>query len=103
MAAAPGSLLAGTEPELIFRLVDNGKTWQACPEVAALRDRLGWSLPYSPQAGCVRGFALHGARAYAAVEVGGVLASHDGGAIWQMAACWRRGCQICAGRPFCLR
>jgi photosystem II stability/assembly factor-like uncharacterized protein len=82
---SPGSALAGTEPAGIFHSVDGGRTWQACPEVAALRDQLGWSLPYSPEAGCVRGFALHGTRAYAAVEVGGVLVSADSGQTWRLA------------------
>src|SRR5512146_3478587 len=80
----PGSVLVGTEPAAIFRSHDLGITWQGCPEVAELRDHFGWSLPYSPEAGCVRGFALHGSRAYAAVEVGGVLASDNGGQSWQL-------------------
>jgi hypothetical protein len=50
--------------------------------VAQLRDALGWWLPYSPEAGCVRGFAVQAARIYAAVEVGGVLRSEDGGQTW---------------------
>jgi photosystem II stability/assembly factor-like uncharacterized protein len=33
----------------------------------------------------VRGFAFQGSRAYAAVEVGGVLRSDDGGEMWQLA------------------
>jgi hypothetical protein len=33
----------------------------------------------------VRGFAFHGSRAYAAVEVGGVLSSGDNGETWQLA------------------
>ncbi len=79
-----GMVLAGTEPALIYYSHDDGKTWQGCPEVAELRDRLGWSLPYSPEAGCVRGFAQHGSRVYAAVEVGGVLVSDNGGQTWQL-------------------
>ncbi len=76
---------AGTEPAEIFVSHDGGETWRACPEVAQLRDRFRWSLPYSPEAGCVRGFAFHGSRAYAAVEVGGVLVSDDRGETWQLA------------------
>lgn len=79
-----GSVLVGTEPAMIFRSRDSGKTWQACSEVAELRDRFGWSLPYSPEAGCVRGFAQHGSHAFAAVEVGGVLVSNDSGRNWQL-------------------
>jgi photosystem II stability/assembly factor-like uncharacterized protein len=52
--------------------------------VAKLRDALGWSLPYSPAAGCIRGLAFHGEQGYAAAEVGGVLLSGDGGERWRM-------------------
>jgi hypothetical protein len=76
---------AGTEPAGIFLSHNGGESWRACPEVAQLRDRYKWSLPYSPEAGCVRGFAFHGSRAYAAVEVGGVLISNDTGETWRLA------------------
>jgi len=76
---------AGTEPASIFVSHDGAQTWRECPEVALARDKHRWSLPYSPQAGCVRGFAFHGSRAYAAVEVGGVLRSDDGGESWRLA------------------
>ena len=79
------SEFAGTEPAGIFVSRDGAETWRACPEVAALRDANHWFLPYSPEAGCVRGFAFHGRRAYAAVEVGGVLRSDDGGDTWRLA------------------
>jgi BNR/Asp-box repeat len=76
---------AGTEPADIFVSHDGGENWRGCPEVADLRDAHGWSLPYSPEAGCVREFAFSGQRAYAAVEVGGVLRSDDGGETWRLA------------------
>jgi len=76
---------AGTEPAGIFVSQDGGDSWRSCPEVAQLRDQFKWSLPYSPEAGCVRGFAFHGKRVYAAVEVGGVLVSEDRGQTWQLA------------------
>ncbi|HEX6034065.1 MAG TPA: hypothetical protein VFY83_06500, partial [Anaerolineales bacterium] len=76
---------AGTEPANIFVSNNGGESWRACPEVAELRDKFRWSLPYSPEAGCVRGFAFHGSRGYAAVEVGGVLVSNDNGETWQLA------------------
>ena len=78
-------VLAGTEPASIFISKNGGNSWRLCPEVAELRDQHKWSLPYSPEAGCVRGFAFHGSRLYAAVEVGGVLISDDGGETWQLA------------------
>ena len=76
---------AGTEPAGIFVSHDGGANWRECPEVSALRAKHRWSLPYSPEAGCVRGFAFHGTRGYAAVEVGGVLRSDDGGETWRLA------------------
>jgi photosystem II stability/assembly factor-like uncharacterized protein len=76
---------AGTEPAGIFVSQDGAAHWRARPEVAALRDEHEWMLPYSPEAGCVRGFAFHGQRVYAAVEVGGVLRSDDGGKSWRLA------------------
>lgn len=76
---------AGTEPANIFVSKNGGESWRACPEVAELRDKFKWSLPYSPEAGCVRGFAFNGSRVYAAVEVGGVLVSEDNGETWKLA------------------
>ena len=75
---------AGTEPAAIFTSGDGGASWQECPEVSALRGKFGWWLPYSPAAGCVRGFTFHGQRVYAAVEVGGALRSDDSGASWRL-------------------
>jgi hypothetical protein len=89
MAYHPGRSdleFAGAEPAAIFVSQDGAMSWRECAEVAALRDRFKWFLPYSPGAGCVRGFAYHGARAYAAVEVGGLLCSDDAGATWALAA-----------------
>lgn|GEM_PF-305225 len=77
--------LAGTEPAGIFVSRDGGGSWRACPEVEALRRRFGWALPYSPEAGCVRGFAIHRERAYAAAEDGCVLLSDNGGETWRLA------------------
>ncbi|UCF91398.1 MAG: exo-alpha-sialidase, partial [Desulfobacterales bacterium] len=85
----PRTILVGTEPAGIFRSRDGGATWRFASEVAELRDFHGWFLPYSPKAGCVRGFAIAAsgpdkARVYAAAEVGGVLVSDDGGETWQL-------------------
>ena len=80
-----GCAFAGTEPAAIFITRDGGEVWRECGEVAQLRDQFHWFLPYSPEAGCVRGFAFHGSRAYAAVEVGGALRSDDGGETWHLA------------------
>jgi photosystem II stability/assembly factor-like uncharacterized protein len=76
---------AGTEPAALFVSRDGGESWVERPEVAELRDQFNWWLPYSPEAGCVRGFAFHGQHLFAAVEVGGLLCSDDGGDSWQLA------------------
>ena len=73
---------AGTEPAGIFVSSDGAESWREKPEVGRLRDEHEWFLPYSPGAGCVRGFAFQGQRLYAAVEVGGLLASDDQGHTW---------------------
>jgi photosystem II stability/assembly factor-like uncharacterized protein len=75
---------AGTEPAGIFISHDGAESWVESADVASLRDRYHWFLPYSPEAGCVRGFAFHGSRIYAAVEVGGVLRSDDSGGSWRL-------------------
>ncbi len=81
----PWLAFAGTEPAAIFVSEDGAETWRPCPEVAELRDANAWCLPYSPEAGCVRGFAFHGSRGYAAVEQGGLLRTDDGGRSWRLA------------------
>lgn len=81
----PWLAFAGTEPAAIFVSSNGAESWRECAEVADMRDANGWSLPYSPEAGCVRGFAFHGSRGYAAVEQGGLLRSDDGGHSWRLA------------------
>ena len=77
-------LIAGTEPAALYVSQDGGDHWSNRPEVEEFRDRFNWFLPYSPAAGCVRGFAFRGNRLYAAVEVGGLLSSDDRGRSWQL-------------------
>lgn len=74
----------GAEPASIYVSTSDNPTWQERPEVSRLRDIHGWYLPYSDGAGCVRGFSFHQQRMYAAVEVGGVLRSDNGGIFWQL-------------------
>mgnify|MGYP006282436473 FL=1 len=78
-------VLLGTEPAGVFLSRDGGESWQQRPEISDFRDEGGWYLPYSPEAGCVRGFAFSGPRAYAAVEQGGMLVSDDTGESWRIA------------------
>jgi photosystem II stability/assembly factor-like uncharacterized protein len=85
-ADAPTTLLVGAEPAAIWVSRDGGTAWAEAPDVARLRDKHGWSLPYSPAAGCIRGFAVLGNCLYAAAEVGGVLRSDDAGGTWRLLA-----------------
>jgi photosystem II stability/assembly factor-like uncharacterized protein len=80
---------AGTEPAGIYNSRDGGLTWNRSVDVEKLRDAKGWYLPYSSNAGCVRGFAIFEKnrtieRIYAAAEVGGALLSLDEGQRWQL-------------------
>lgn len=80
----PELAYAGTEPAAVFRTISAGAQWE---ELRAVRDLPGanrWYLPYSPEAGAVRSFALTGQRIWAAVEVGGVIRSDDGGDTWRI-------------------
>jgi hypothetical protein len=77
-----GELLAGTEPGAIFRSADGGLSWSELEGFAALPGRERWFLPYSPRAGAVRGIHASGVRLLAAVEVGGLARSDDGGRTW---------------------
>ncbi len=77
-------VFAGTEPAGILTSHDDGLNWVKSAEVENLRDAKGWFLPYSPKAGCVRGFAIGRHQVYAAVEVGGVLVSRNSGRNWQL-------------------
>lgn len=80
----PGFAYAGTEPAAIFYSKDGGHNWLECVNVPRYRDENNWFLPYSPEAGCIRGFSFSGETGYAAVEVGGMLESHDFGETWQL-------------------
>lgn len=77
-----GALLTGTEPARIFRSVDGGASWRELDGITRIDGHERWFLPYSPRAGAVRNIHLTPGRLLASVEVGGLLASDDGGASW---------------------
>lgn len=81
----PGAILAGAEPARLYRSDDGGRTWQELAGITRIAGHERWFLPYSPRAGAVRNvYAPPGrpGRLLAAVEVGGLLTSDDGGATW---------------------
>jgi photosystem II stability/assembly factor-like uncharacterized protein len=80
-----GGLLAGTEPARIFRSTDGGASWSELDGITRIEGHERWYLPYSPRAGAVRNVLVAPQRLLASVEVGGLLASDDGGASWTIA------------------
>jgi BNR/Asp-box repeat len=81
----PGALLCGTEPARLFRSTDEGRTWLELEGIRAIPEHRDWSLPYSPRAGALRNVYVPPgslSRVLAAVEVGGLMRSADGGATW---------------------
>jgi hypothetical protein len=84
---APGELLCGTEPARLFSSSDEGLSWAEFEGIRALPAHSEWYLPYSPRAGALRNvYAPPGSRDHllAAVEVGGLAQSVDGGLTWSI-------------------
>jgi hypothetical protein len=84
----PGALLCGTEPARLFRSTDAGQSWTEMEGIRAIPDHETWYLPYSPRAGALRNLYAppeSRSRMLAAVEVGGLVQSADGGATWTIA------------------
>jgi len=79
------AILCGTEPGRLFRSSDEGRTWAELAGIRKIPAHTEWFLPYSPRAGAVRNVcALPGRPGLllAAVEVGGLMRSADGGETW---------------------
>jgi photosystem II stability/assembly factor-like uncharacterized protein len=85
--AGDGSIICGCEPGCGFRSKDGGRTWKEMENIAALPGVDSWYLPYSPRAGALRNFYSppgQPQRLLAAIEVGGLLNSNDGGETWEI-------------------
>jgi hypothetical protein len=86
LLALPGTILAGTVPAALYRAT-NGSSWQ---ELEGVRfGATGGSSPPSPELGARTRFLAADnetpRRLYAAIEVGGLLASDDAGRQWTAA------------------
>jgi len=55
----PRYTFVGTEPANIYSKMEDDDQWQKSERVSQLRDQNDWFMPYSPNPGCVRGFAFH--------------------------------------------
>jgi photosystem II stability/assembly factor-like uncharacterized protein len=82
----PDVVYAGTEPPMLYRSEDGGRSWTEFPGIDDLPTRESWSFGYDPfEAGHVHGIGVDPTRperVYAAVEHGALLYTHDGGDTW---------------------
>ncbi len=77
------TLLAGTEPVMLFSSTDYGRSWHAHPAIAELAGREKWTFPAPPHAAHLKSIAVHPAQPdiyYACIEQGALLKTSDGGA-----------------------
>ena len=87
---APGDedvVYAGTQPAALYRSADRGCTWQAIGSVQAVPGAERWCIPNSNLGARARTIVLDPAdpaRCWLGIEVGGVLASEDGGGSWSL-------------------
>lgn len=80
------TVFAGTEPSLLYRSDDDGKSWHASSKLTELPSAPGWSFPPRPWTHHVRWIAPHHtdpALVFVGIELGGVMRSHDGGETWE--------------------
>jgi photosystem II stability/assembly factor-like uncharacterized protein len=78
-------LLAGTQPPAVYRSTDRGYTWYELPGIQSVPCRASWTFPHPPHQAHIRKIAFNPSQPdamLAAIEVGGMLRSSDGGASW---------------------
>jgi photosystem II stability/assembly factor-like uncharacterized protein len=88
IAAAPGddAVYAGTQPAALYRSSDNGSSWAEIETLTRIPGHEYWGLPGDPSAS--RALAIvfdegEPERCWVGIEVGGIMASSDGGATWR--------------------
>ncbi len=80
------TLLAGTEPVMLFSSTDYGRSWHAHPAIGELSGREKWTFPAPPHVAHLKSIAVHPAEPdiyYACIEQGGLLKSTDAGHTWR--------------------
>lgn len=81
------TLYAGTQPPALYRSGDGGRTWAEIESVRRVPGAETWCLPNSTLGARARTIVFDQAdpaRFWLGIEVGGVLASADGGASWSV-------------------
>jgi hypothetical protein len=89
VAVAPSdrnTIFVGTEPVGVFVSRDRGRTWSECAEVARMGERLKWGYPVPSVPPHIRDIVIDRGnpdRVFAAVQVGAIIISEDGGQTWR--------------------
>ncbi|MCH8940514.1 MAG: hypothetical protein IIC27_05285 [Chloroflexi bacterium] len=81
-----GKFYVGTEPAMVFRSDDVGKTWKRLDQMDDLPTRSEWSFPPAPHEAHVRSIDFlpdSEGSVLVGIEVGGVLLSDDHGDNWR--------------------
>jgi len=79
------TLLAGTEPVMLFSSADYGRSWQPHAAIGEMPGRDKWMFPAPPHVAHLKSIAVHPAEPdvyYACIEQGGLLKTADGGRTW---------------------
>jgi photosystem II stability/assembly factor-like uncharacterized protein len=87
------TLLAGTEPVMLFSSGDYGRTWQAHSAIAEVPGREKWTFPAPPHVAHLKSIAVHPAEPdvyYACIEQGALLKTTDAGRTWRELAAYAR-------------
>jgi photosystem II stability/assembly factor-like uncharacterized protein len=87
------TLLAGTEPVMLFSSGDYGETWAAHPAIAEVPGRDKWMFPAPPHAAHLKSIAVHPDEPevyYACIEQGALLKTADAGRTWHELAAYAR-------------
>lgn len=80
-------IFVGSEPAGIFVSTDGGQSWRENKQVAQMNLDRGWKFPIPVIGSHIRHILIDsqdGRYVYAAVQVGGLLRSEDGGETWQV-------------------